>query len=181
VGQKGDSRVTLHAPGSAKNVREWTLTFQNELLCWELEFQMDSPESLECDCRGQNPLPWRILYIIGKLLKLRFLKWAHISHLHIWNTSYGQKKGRESNCQFDSWPLKVGNRPDFLACRQHATYCWKALNEGYNIALDLIANKGVHAKLCAPKVAGVPIGGISGLLSKLPMARPNIKSVPTMH
>jgi len=29
---------------------------------------------------------------------------------------YGQKKGWESNWQFDSRPLKVENRPDFLAC-----------------------------------------------------------------
>ncbi len=34
--------------------------------------------------------------------------------------SYGQKKGQESNCQFDSRPLKVGNCSDFLACKWHA-------------------------------------------------------------
>jgi hypothetical protein len=28
-------------------------------------------------------------------LKRRYLKWACIAHLNIWNTSYGQKKGRE--------------------------------------------------------------------------------------
>jgi hypothetical protein len=37
-------------------------------------------------------------YIIEKLLELRCLKWAHIAHLDIWNISYGQKKGQESNC-----------------------------------------------------------------------------------
>ncbi len=36
-------------------------------------------------------------------------------HLDTSNTSQGQKKGRESNWQFDSRPLKVENRPDFLA------------------------------------------------------------------
>jgi len=36
--------------------------------------------------------------------------------------SYGQKKGRESNWQFDSRPLKVGNRPDSLVRRWRATY-----------------------------------------------------------
>jgi hypothetical protein len=41
---------------------------------------------------SENPLPWRVLYIIGKLLKRRFLKWACMTHLGIWNTSYGQKK-----------------------------------------------------------------------------------------
>jgi hypothetical protein len=33
-----------------------------------------------------------VLYIIEKLLERRCLKWAHISHLDIWNTSYGKKK-----------------------------------------------------------------------------------------
>jgi hypothetical protein len=55
-----------------------------------------TPKSSERDCRGQNASSWRVLYIIGKLLKCRCLKWARMAHLDIWNTSYGQKKGRES-------------------------------------------------------------------------------------
>jgi hypothetical protein len=43
-----------------------------------------------------------IFYIIGKLLEHRCLKRAHIAHLDIWNISYGQKNGQESNWQFDS-------------------------------------------------------------------------------
>jgi hypothetical protein len=35
-----------------------------------------------------------------------------MSHLDIRSLSYGQKKGRESNWQFDSRAQKVGNRPD---------------------------------------------------------------------
>jgi hypothetical protein len=81
----------------------------------------------------------------------------------LWNTNYGQKKGRESNWQFDSRPLKVGNLPDFLGWRRRATYRWKALDEGYNFASDRIAIWGLHKKLCALKVAGVPSDGISGL------------------
>jgi hypothetical protein len=73
------------------------------------------------DCKGQNSLPRSVLYIIEKLLKCRRLKWARIAHLDIWNTSYGQKKGRESNWQFDSRPLEIGNRPNFLAFRQRVT------------------------------------------------------------
>jgi hypothetical protein len=89
-----------------------------------------TPESSERNCKGQNSFPCRVLYIIRNILKHTCLKWACIAHLDIWNTSYGQKKGWESNWQFDSWPLKVGNRPDFLACRQRATYRWKALKKG---------------------------------------------------
>jgi hypothetical protein len=85
----------------------------------------------------------------------------------LWNTSYGQMNGRESNWQFDSRPLKVRNRPDFLACRQFATYRWKALNKGYNFASYCIAIGGLHKKLCALKVAGV--SGQNGHLDVVPV------------
>jgi hypothetical protein len=108
-----------------------------------------------------------VLYIIGKILNRRCLKWAHIAHLDIWNTSYDQKKGRESNSResasFDSRPLKVGNRPEILSCRERATYRWKGLNEIYNFALEYIAIRGLLAKLWGSKVPGVPFGAISGL------------------
>jgi len=101
-------------------------------------------------------------YTIGNLLKRRCLKWASITHLDIWNTSYGQKNGRESNWQFDPRPLKVGNQPDFLAFRWRATYHWKALNKGNNFVLELISIRGMHIKLWGPKVAEVPNLTISG-------------------
>ncbi len=104
-------------------------------------------------------------------MKRRYLKWACMIHLEIKNTSYGEKKGRESNLQFDSRPLKVGNRPDFLVCRWRATYHWKSLNKGYNFALDFILIEGVHAKLWGPKVARVSTLAISGL----PFGNPRTK------
>jgi hypothetical protein len=110
-----------------------------------------------------NLLDWGVSYIIGKLLKPKCLKWACMTHLHIWNTSHGQKKGRESNWQFDSRPLKVRNRPNFLACRWWATYRWKALDEGYNFALNLILIGGLQRKLWAHKFLGIPSLGISEL------------------
>jgi hypothetical protein len=116
----------------------------------------------ESDLRGQNSMACGVLYIIEKLLERRCLKWARIAHLNIWNTSYGQKKGRESNYQFDSRPQKVRNRSDLLSCRGHATYRWKALNESYNFALDRTSIGGLFAKLWRSKVAGVPAGGIWG-------------------
>jgi len=69
----------------------------------------------------------------------------------------------ESNWQFDFWPLKVKKYPYFIACRWRATYRWKALDECYNFALDLISIGGLHAKLWALKVVGVLVVGISGL------------------
>jgi len=104
-----------------------------------------------------------VLYTIGKLLERKCLKSAHIAHLDIWNTSYGQKKGRESNCQFDSRLEKVRNRLDLLVCKRRATYHWKALNEGYNFALDYISIQGLLAKLWGSKIAGVLIWAILGL------------------
>jgi hypothetical protein len=104
-----------------------------------------------------------VLYIIGKLLKPRCLKWARIAHSDIWNISYGQKKGRESNCQFDSRPLKVRNRPLLDVRIGSATRRWKALDESYSFALEGIAIRGLLAKLWGSKVPGVPFGAISRL------------------
>jgi len=67
-----------------------------------------TPENSELDYRGQNTLHWGVLYTVGKVLKCRCPKWPHMSHLNIYNPSYGQKKGQKSNWQFDSRPLKVG-------------------------------------------------------------------------
>jgi hypothetical protein len=97
-------------------MREWTLTFPRQLPLWEMESRWTF-KILESNFRGQNSMSCGVLYIIGKLLEHRCLKWARIAHLDIWNTSYGQKKGQESNCQFDFRPQKVGNRPDLLDYR----------------------------------------------------------------
>jgi hypothetical protein len=117
----------------------------------------------ESDCRGQNSMACDILYIIRKLLDRKCLKWACLAHLNIWNTSYGQKKGRESNCQFDSWPQRVRNRPLPDVRFESARRRWKALDKSYNFALDRIAIQGLLAKLWGSKVSGVPFGAISGL------------------
>jgi hypothetical protein len=116
-------------------------------------------------------MDWGVSYIIENLLERRCLKWARMTHLDTSNTSYGQKKGRESNWQFDSRPLNIGNRPDFLVCRWRATYRWKALDDGYNFFLDLISIEAVHAKLWAPKVVGVLVVRILGL----PLGSPGTK------
>jgi hypothetical protein len=117
-------------------------------------------------------MAWKVFYINGKLLELRCPKWACITHLDIWNTSYGQNKGRESNWQFNSWPLKGKNWPDLLACRGHATYRWKDLDQGYNFALDLISIGGLHTKLWCPKIAEIQTLAISGL----PFGSPGTKN-----
>jgi hypothetical protein len=82
---------------------------------------------------------------------------GHLKH-KLW-----PKEGPGVKLAFDSRPLKVRNRRDLLTFRWRARYHWKALDEGYNFASDLISIRGLHAKLWAPKVARVPVGGISGL------------------
>jgi len=131
-----------------------------ELPPWELE-SWCTIECLESDCKGQNSMDWKVLYTIGKLLKRRCLKWACTTHLDIWNTSYGRKRGRKSNWQFDFWPLKVENRPNFLTWKWRVTYRWKALDKGYKFTLDLIPIEGLQAKLWSPKIAGIPTLAIS--------------------
>jgi hypothetical protein len=94
-----------------------------------------TPECLEFDSKGQNTSPWGVLSVIGKVLKCRCPKWPRIGHLDIYRPSYGQKKGRESNWQFDSRPLKVGNRPLSDVRIQSAIWHWKDLDEGYNFGV----------------------------------------------
>ncbi len=98
-----------------------------------------TPECLEFDNKGQKTSNWGVLGVIRKVLKCRCLKWPRIGHLDICSPSYGQKKGWESNWQFDSRPLKVGNQP-LPDLRIESARCrWKDLDEGYNFGLDLVA------------------------------------------
>jgi hypothetical protein len=120
-------------------------------------------ETSEFDYRGQNTSPWGVLHVIGKLLKFKCRKWPCMSHLDICSTSYGKKKGWESNWQFDSWPLKVGNRPDPCVRRWSATHRWKDFKEIYKFASDLIPIRGLSKELWIHKVPGVQTGTVLGL------------------
>jgi hypothetical protein len=136
-------------------------THTPEMETWE---SFGTPKNSGLDFRGQNTSPWCVLYTVEKVLKRRCRKWPRMSHSDICSTSYVQKKGRESNCQFDSRPLKAGNRPDAGVCRWSATHCWKALKESYKFAWDLIPIGGLSKELWATKVLGIQIGIVSGLL-----------------
>jgi hypothetical protein len=92
-----------------------------------------TPKTSEFDCRGQNISHWGVFYIIGKLSKCRCWNGPRIGHLDICSTSYGKRKGRESNWQFDSWPLKVENWPDLGVCKWSVTQLWKVLEESYKL------------------------------------------------
>ncbi len=122
-----------------------------------------TPKTSEFDCRGQKTLHWGVLYTIGKFLKCRCPKWPRMSHLDIFSTSYVWKKGWESSWQFDSQPLKVGNRPNLGVCRWSMTHYWTTLKESYKFASDLVPIRGQSEKLWTPKVPGVQTEIVSGL------------------
>jgi hypothetical protein len=117
-----------------------------------------TPECSELDSRTQNTLHWGVLGVIEKVLKRRYRKWPRIGHLDICHPSYGQKKGRESNWQFDSRPLKVGNQPFPEVRIGSATRRWKDLDEGYKFGSDLVAIRSCSRELWAPKVPGLHPG-----------------------
>jgi len=81
-------------------------------------------------------------------------------------------KSRESNYQFDSRPLKVGNRPNPNACRWSATHRWKTLEESYKFALDLILIRGLSKELRSLKVPKVQ----TEIVSRLLLGSPGTKS-----
>jgi len=126
----------------------------------ELESQW-TPKFSKGDCRGQNSLDWRDPYIIGNLLEPRCFKWARMIHLGYLKHKLQPKEG--SKVKLTIWFLttKSQESPWFLACRWHVTYHWKILNKEYNFVSNFISIEGLHAKLWASKVIGVPISRIS--------------------
>jgi hypothetical protein len=134
---------------------------------WELE-SSGTPECSELDSKGQNTSHWSVLDVVGKVLKCKYRKWPRIGHSDICSPSYGQKKGRESNWQFDSRPLKVKNGPVSDVRFGSATWRWKDLDEGYNFGLDLVTIQLWSRELWRFKVPGASSGqfrdSISGVL-----------------
>jgi hypothetical protein len=66
--------VRVHAKREAREcgrVWEWTFALPSELPFWELESQWTF-ESLENDCKGQNPLDWEVPYTIESFWTVDF-------------------------------------------------------------------------------------------------------------
>jgi hypothetical protein len=117
-----------------------------------------TPECLEFNRKAQNTSDWGVLGVIGKVLKRKCRKWPRIGHLNICSPSYGQKKGRESNWQFDSRPLKVKNLPLLDLRIGSAIRRWKDLDKGYKFGSDIVAIRLRSRELWAPKVPGLHPG-----------------------
>ncbi len=111
-------------------------------------------------------------------MKCRCPKWPHMCHLDICSPSNGQKKGRESNWQFDSRPLKVRNRPLPDVCWRSATWRWKALDKSYNFGLDLVSIWAQGEELWMSKAPGVQTETISGLHFGSPEKKSHLDASP---
>jgi len=115
-------------------------------------------ECLELNSKAQNTSHWGVLDVIGKVLNRRYRKWPRIGHSNICSPSYGQKKGRESNWQFESRPLKVGNRPFPDVSLKSATRRWKDLDKSYNFASKILPIRVWSEELWPFKVPRVQPG-----------------------
>jgi hypothetical protein len=101
-------------------------------------------------------------------LKLKYRKCHRIDNSDICSPSYGQKKGRVSNWQFDPRPLKVGNRPLPDVRFRSAIRHWKDIDEGYNFGSDLVAIQLCSRELWRFKVPRVPPGQFRDSISGVP-------------
>jgi len=134
---------------------------------WDLE-SSGTPECSELDSKGQNTSHWGVLSVVEKVLKRRYRKFPGIGNSNISSPSYGQKKGRESNWQFDSRPLKARNRPLPDVRFECTTWRWKDLDEDYNFGLDLVAIQLCSRELWRFKVPRVPLGQFRDSISGVP-------------
>jgi len=151
-------RLSTHSMGLFFHFGGLGGTLPNGLPLWELESWIFK-EGFE----GSKLIGLKNSLHYWTLLRCRCLKWARMIHSNTYNISYDRKKGQESKCQFDFWPLKVGNLFELRACKWCATYCWKYLDKEYNFSLNLISIGGLHERLWASKVTRIPILGILGL------------------
>jgi hypothetical protein len=122
-----------------------------------------TPVCLEFDSKGKNTSPWGVLGVIGKFLKCRCPKWPRIGHLDICSPSYGQKKDRESNWQFDSRPLKVGNRPAPDVRWESATRLGKLSKKATSLVQTSSRSEVGARSYDVPKSRESKTGTVSGL------------------
>jgi hypothetical protein len=78
-------------------------------------------------------------------------------------------KRRADNQIANLIPTTLNRESQWFPCVKVACHIsWKALNEGYKFAVDLISIGGLHTKLWASKVARVSISRISKLQLRSP-------------
>jgi hypothetical protein len=124
-----------------------------------------TPERLGFDSKAQNTSMWGVLGVIGKVLKRKYRKWPRIGHLDICNPRYGQKKGRESNWQFDSRPLKVKSR-ELTSSRRPNWKCDRSFERsrrGLQVWFGPHCDQISQSRVMSSRSPGTPTGTISEL------------------
>jgi hypothetical protein len=159
AGQEWSLKITFHAPGSVRecegmnpHIPKWAPTLGVGV---SMDFQI-----FKWQFQGLKLIGLESFLDCWNLLERKCLKCTHMIHLITLNINYGQKKGWESNCQFDFRPLKVENRPDLLMCRWHATYHLKALDKDYNFSFYLTLIGGLQKKVISFQSHSSPNLGI---------------------
>jgi hypothetical protein len=115
--RKPMSHIT-HSPECKKMWGSEPSHSQGQLSLREMESWW-TPKILESDLRGQNSMACGVLYIIGNLLQRRYLKWARIAHLDIWNTNLWPKE--RSGVKLPIWlPTRKRRESTQFTCLQTA-------------------------------------------------------------
>jgi hypothetical protein len=140
------ARETHLTPGSVGECERMNSHIPKATSTWGVGV-MWTTKSLGNNCRDQNPLDWRVFYIIEKLLKCKCLKWAHITHLDIWNIKLWPKE--RSGVKLTVWlsTTKSEKSTRFPYVQVACDILLKALEKGYNFSLNLISIEGLHTKL----------------------------------
>jgi hypothetical protein len=125
MSQEGSLWVTFHTLGSVGECEGMNPHISKYTPILGIVVLMDSQIFREQSQRSKPIGLNSSLYHWKNLLECKCLKWARMTHLDTSNTSYGQKKSPKSNWQFDPWPLKINNRPNFLTCRWCTVYRYK--------------------------------------------------------
>jgi hypothetical protein len=157
----------LMLSGMQKNVKEWTLTLPSELPFWEFESQMDS-QIFRGQLQGSKFIGLRRYLYHWKAFGTYMFKMG--SHDPFGSLKHKLWPKERSGVKLIIWLLttKSWESPRFPCVQVTCHIRWKALDKGYNFALDLISIGGLQTKLWAPKAAKVPTLGIS----ELPLGSP---------
>jgi hypothetical protein len=128
---------------------------------WDLE-SSGTPECSGLNSKGQNTSHWSVLSVIEKVLKRKYWKCPRIGNSDICSPSYGQKKGRESNWQFDSTTKSRESIPSWhpiWVCDMALEISQRGLQLWFKPHRDPTLQSGVMVI----QSSGSPAGTISGL------------------
>ncbi len=92
-----------------------------------------------------------------------------------------RRSGSQTSSLFDSWPLKVRNRPLPNVCSKSATWRWKALDERYNFGSNLVPIQVWDEKLWTLKVSGLQTGTVSRLHFGSPGKKSHLDVAPAWN